>query len=129
MPRSVERPAYNSEFIAEITFNLNNTTATLMNQAASEAMIRSTENQFAIPAQEATKQAIEKTKRAEEETKRFKLRVIAYPPVLAIGIIAMVIARDQPPVCMWIALAMIGVLGSVEGVQALDRYFSMEKKP
>lgn len=84
---------------------------------AAAAMIEAW-NQYAIPAQEETKRAI-------EETTRFRYRAVAYPIVLAIGIIAMTI---QPISAEWIALALVGVLGSVEGVQLVDRILTKRSK-
>jgi hypothetical protein len=82
---------------------------------ASITAIKVAENQYAIPAQE-------ETKRAVEETKRFKWRAAIYAPTVLGGIYAM---KSCPPTnAQWIAIAIIGVLGTVEGVQALDRYLS-----
>lgn len=90
-----------------------------MNHEASQAMIRATENQFAIPAQEATKQSV-------EETRRFKYRAFMYPPVLTVSVIAMAVTQNGS--AKWIACATIAVMGSVEGVQFLDRWLARRNK-
>jgi hypothetical protein len=90
-------------------------------------------SRFAIPAQEQTKQQVEVTKQAEqvtkqaeEATKRFKYRTVAYPPVLAVGVLCMALTTNGS--AEWIALALVGVLGTVEGVQFLDGWLSQKGK-
>jgi energy-converting hydrogenase Eha subunit A len=96
-------------------------TVLAMNPEYSAAMIEVSRNQFAIPAQE-------ETKRSVEDTKRFKIRALFYSPIVAIGIVAMAL---QPTSAQWIALALVGVLGTIEGVQAIEKMLSkkVEAKP
>jgi hypothetical protein len=79
------------------------------------AAIEVSKNQYAIPAQE-------ETKRAQEETKRFRFRAAIYAPTMIVAIITM--ARCPAENAKWIALAVICVLGTVEGAQAFERWIS-----
>jgi hypothetical protein len=76
------------------------------------------ENQYAIPAQEETKRSI-------EETRRFKWRAAIYAPTVLGGIYAMKSCPAEN--AQWIAIAIVGVLSTVEGAQALDKYLSKRR--